>query len=320
MSLMEFDLIERYFSRSSRRTDVALGGGDDCALLRVPTGKELAVTMDTLVSGVHFPQDTEPYAIGWKSLAVSLSDLAAMGAEPAWVTLSLTLPEANEDWLNAFSHGLFDLADQYDLELVGGDTTRGPLSITLQAHGLIPPGYALRRAGAQVGDLIYVTGTIGDAALGLALRQRQKTEHLAPADRVYLLERLERPQPRIAVGISLRGIASAAIDLSDGLVSDLGHILKASKVGAVVYLECLPRSSALKKLQVPWEMVVGGGDDYELCFTIPPTRQELLNQMAASVNCNFTFIGTIQASQGIIWNDGNGQAIHIDATGFRHFP
>ncbi|CAK0740917.1 thiamine monophosphate kinase [Gammaproteobacteria bacterium] len=319
MPLMEFALIARYFTRPARRPDVLQGIGDDCALLRVPAGMELAVTIDTLVSGVHFPVDTSPYAIGWKTLAVSLSDLAAMGAVPAWVTLALTLPEADGVWLDAFSRGLFDLADQYDLALVGGDTTRGPLAITLQAHGFIPPGQSLRRTGAQAGDLIYVTGTLGDAAVGLELRLGRWSGSVTSVDGDYLSNRLDLPQPRVLAGLALRGIASAAIDLSDGLGADLGHILEASVVGARVYLNRLPCSPALKRLTVPWEKIMAGGDDYELCVTVPPVRQKLFDQALATAGCDFTLIGEIQAAPGIIWVDAKGEAVEIDATGYRHF-
>jgi len=318
---MEFELITRYFTRSTRRPDVIQGIGDDCALLRVPAGMELAVTMDTLVSGVHFPMDTKPYAIGWKTLAVSLSDLAAIGAEPAWATLALTLPEANEVWLDAFSRGLFDLAKQYNVALVGGDTTRGSLAITLQAHGFVPPGQSLRRAGAQAGDLIYVTGTLGDATVGLDLRQGRRYGPMALTDRKYLLNRLDQPQPQVAAGIALRGIASAAVDISDGLGADLGHILEASGgVGALIGLEYLPRSSALKKLTVPWEKIMAGGDDYELCFTVPPAREKLLEQALIAVGCDFSLIGWIQPSPGIVGIDAESQLVKIGATGYRHFP
>ncbi|CAK0756733.1 thiamine monophosphate kinase [Gammaproteobacteria bacterium] len=319
MPLTEFELISRYFTRPSRRTDVVRGVGDDCAIVRVPAGMELAVTIDTLISGVHFPPETDPYAIGWKVLAVSLSDLAAMGADPAWATLALTLPEVNEDWLRAFSQGLFDLANQYNLTLIGGDTTRGPLAITLQAHGFVPLGQALERSGAQAEDLIYVTGTLGDATIGLELSQGRWSNPIIAADTAYLSSRLDYPQPRVVAGRALRGIASAAIDLSDGLVADLGHILSASAVGAVVYLECLPLSPALKKLTVPWEKIVGGGDDYELCFTLPPERQEELERISATVGCNFTLIGTIRKSLGISWLDAGNQVVNINTIGFRHF-
>ena len=320
MSLMEFEMIAHYFTRPSQRQDVVQGIGDDCALLRVPAGMELAVTIDTLVGGVHFLQDANPYAIGWKSLAVSLSDLAAMGAEPAWATLALTLPEASTSWLAAFSRGLFDLADQYGLALVGGNTSRGPLSITVQAHGFVPQGTALCRRGAAVGDLIYVTGTLGDAAVGLDLCLGHEPASVAPTARDYLLTRLNQPEPRVAVGLALRGIASSAIDLSDGLVADLGHVLLASGVGATVDLARIPRSAALKGLIIPWEKVVGGGDDYELCFTVPPNRQGQLEAALHDVGCAYTPIGVITSRNGLEWCDATGQAVVIAATGYRHFP
>ncbi len=313
-SSLEFALIARHFTRPSQRVDVVQGIGDDCALLRVPSGMELAITIDTLVGGVHFLLDSDPYGIGWKTLAVSLSDLAAMGAEPAWATLALTLPDVNEPWLQAFSSGLFELADQYNVALVGGNTSRGPLSIALQAHGFTPPGQAIRRAGAEPGDLIYVTGTLGDAAVGLDVRLGRLDVPIPPEEAAYLCARLERPEPRVAAGLALRGIASSAIDLSDGLVADLGHILKASQVGAVINLDSIPRSTVLRGLSVPWEKIVGGGDDYELCFTVPPDRQALI-----SPTINKTPIGVIQSEPGIRWCDAKGHAVRIEATGFRHF-
>ena len=273
------------------------------------------------MGGVHFLVESDPYAIGWKTVAVSLSDLAAMGAEPAWATLALTVPEAHASWLQAFSRGLFDLAEMHNLALVGGNTSRGPVSLTLQAHGFVPPGQALRRSGAQPGDILYVTGTLGDAALGLDLCLGRVQEAFTPADSASLVGRLERPQPRVATGLALRGIASAAIDLSDGLVADLGHILTASQVGATVYLERIPRSPALQRYTVPWEKLVAGGDDYELCFTVPPNRQDVLTQTLArlgAVAC--TPIGVIEPHPGIAWIDATGCPVDIQATGFRHFP
>jgi thiamine-monophosphate kinase len=315
MALSEFDIITRYFTRPSRRPDVVLGVGDDGALLRVPAGMELVVTIDTLVSGIHFPPATDPYDIGWKTLAVSLSDLAAMGAEPAWATLALTLPEADAAWLTAFSRGLFDLADQYGVALIGGDTTRGPLAVTLQAHGLVPTGQALRRAGARPGDRVYVTGTLGDATLALPQDRRDPSAEVA-----YLLGRLDRPTPRVAAGLALRGIASAVIDISDGLGADLGHILEASGVGAVVWLERIPRSPALKALSPSWEIVTAGGDDYELCVVIPHDRLDQLSQVWPAAGCDLTPIGEIQTSPGLIWLDAEGNPALFANTGFRHFP
>jgi thiamine-monophosphate kinase len=242
MALTEFNLIERYFTRPAAAPDpdVILGIGDDAALVRVPTGMELAVATDTLVEGVHFPPQTAPETIGHKALAVNLSDMAAMGAEPRWATLALTLPQADEDWLTAFSSGFLALAAAEGVQLIGGDTTRGPLSITVQILGLLPSGSALRRSGACAGDLVYVTGTLGDA--GLALRMLQHA-HGSAAVAAPLAQRLNQPQPRTQEGLALRGIASAAIDISDGLCADLGHILAASGVGAHINLAALPLSA-----------------------------------------------------------------------------
>ncbi|MGD2111948.1 MAG: thiamine-phosphate kinase, partial [Gammaproteobacteria bacterium] len=239
MADSEFDIIRRYFMpRGAGRDDVIAGVGDDAAVLRVPAEHELVVCMDTLVGDVHFPQATAPNAIGHKALAVNLSDLAAMGAEPAWATLALTLPENDADWLEQFSRGFFALAERYNVQLIGGDITRGPLSVTVQAHGFVPGGKALRRAGARPGELVCVTGTLGDAALALRLADR------APA---LLRQRLDYPEPRVAAGIVLRDRASAVIDVSDGLLADLGHLLEADGLGAALRIGDLPRSAEFLK-------------------------------------------------------------------------
>jgi thiamine-monophosphate kinase len=269
----EFALIRRHFAALSPPADsVALGIGDDCALVRPAPGQALAMTTDTLVAGRHFPYPTRPADIGWKSLAVSLSDLAAMGAEPRWFLLALTLPDADDEWLTAFAGGLQQLAQQSGICLVGGDTTRGPLSITITAIGLVPAGAALRRDGAQVGDLVCVTGTLGDAALGLA---RSEAGSFQTPDDGWLRVRLDRPTPRLRTGIGLRGLAHAAIDLSDGLAGDLGHVLEASGVGAMISVESLPMSEPFVRLAAMprrLELQAAGGDDYELCLCIPPAR------------------------------------------------
>ena len=231
MACGEFSLIARYFDRvKSARLDVETGIGDDCALLHIPEKKTLAISTDTLVAGNHFLPDIDPADLAYKALAVNLSDLAAMGAEPAWLTLALTLPEVDETWLEAFSDSLFVQLDYYDMQLIGGDTTRGPLSMTLGIHGFVPPGRAMKRAGAKPGDWIYVTGTPGDSAAGLAVLQNRLTVD-EPSDADYLLARHLRPMPRVLQGQALRDLATSAIDLSDGLISDLGHILKASGCG-----------------------------------------------------------------------------------------
>jgi thiamine-monophosphate kinase len=322
MSLSEFNLIERYFTaRGVRRDDVALGVGDDCALLRVPVGMELAVSIDALVEGRHYPSGTDAVSVGHKALAVGLSDLAAMGAEPAWATLALSLPEADESWLQGFADGLFALAERFRVQLVGGDTVRGPRVISLQLHGLVPQGAALRRDGAREGDLIYVTGTPGDAGLGLELALGQRRADAA--DAVYLRARLDRPEPRVAAGLQLRGIASAAIDISDGLAADLGHILARSGVGARLELAQLPYSPALQHLLPEaaerWRYALGGGDDYELCFTVPPERREAAEQVCAALDCGCRCIGRIEAKSGLRLYRPDGMLLEHPPHGFDHF-
>jgi len=319
-TLGEFELISRYFTRRSDRSDVIRGVGDDGAVLHVPPGMQLVVTTDTLVNGVHFPEETSPYDIGWKCLAVNLSDLAAMGAEPTWITLALTLPEANKSWIQGFSQGLFDLADQHHVALVGGDTTRGPLSISVQAMGFVPSEKALLRSGVRSGDQIYVTGTLGDAAIGLDILQKRWSSAI-PTERAFLIGRLNRPTPRVQVGLALRSFAHAAIDLSDGLGADLGHLLKASSqnLGAKIYLESLPRSVALKSDSIPWERIISGGDDYELCFTVSPDQVEQLKKIQSTLDCALTWIGQVCDSPGITWIDKSGDSVKMAKNGFTHF-
>lgn len=322
MPLSEFSLIDRYFAAHPlRRTDVALGIGDDCALLLPPAGQQLVVTLDTLVAGVHFFAAADPEGVGYKALAVNLSDLASMGAIPAWATLALTLPRADEDWLERFSRGLFGLADQHGVQLVGGDTTHGSITtITIQAHGFIPPGLALRRDGAKPGDGIFVTGTPGDA--GLALAAAYGKAMVAPEYREYVQQRLEWPQPRIAQGLALRGIASAAIDISDGLAQDLGHVLERSRVGARLEVDRLPLSSALTAsldTEAAIATALASGDDYELCFTVPPERAAPLERLAAAWDCRCTYIGDITAKPGLRLIRADGSAFHLDRSGYDHF-
>jgi thiamine-monophosphate kinase len=315
--LGEFDIVREYFTRLPQRPESTLGIGDDAALLCVPEGHELALTTDTLVAGRHFPGWASPQDIGWKSLAVNLSDLAAMGAEPSGFTLALTLPEPDRDWLTRFAQGLFELAQQFNVDLVGGDTTRGPLSITVTAYGLVPAGQALRRNGAKPGDLVCVTGTLGDAALALDLRE-QAPEPLAV--------RLHRPVPRVAAGIALRGLASAVIDLSDGLAGDLRHILKASRVGADIQLARLPRSEEFQRMRSrvtrlfpadhTLQYQLAGGDDYELCFCLPPDR---LAEAGARVATGFTVVGAITPGSGLRWLDAGGAQAKLALGGYDHF-
>ena len=322
MPASEFSLIDRYFAAHGlRRSDVALGIGDDCALLIPPADQQLVVTMDTLVAGVHFFAATDPEGLGHKALAVNLSDLAAMGATPAWATLALTLPKADEDWLERFCRGLFALADLHGVQLVGGDTTHGPVTtITIQAHGFVPPGSALRRDGAQPGDGIYVTGTPGDA--GLALAAAFGKAAVAPEYRGYVQERLERPAPRLAEGLVLRGIASAAVDVSDGLAQDLGHILERSGVGAWLDVDRLPLSPALMASldrDAAIMTALAGGDDYELCFTVSPERVTQLDSVAASWECRCTRVGVITGEPGLQLVRADGSAFHLERSGYDHF-
>jgi len=306
----EFEIIRRYFNRATGGNHVTLGIGDDAAVVSVPAGQELVLAMDTFVSGVHFPESTAAADIGWKALAVNLSDLAAMGAQPYWATLSLTLPEADEGWLRAFTGGFFELADRYGVALVGGDLCRGPLAVTVQAHGLVPMGQALPRSGARPGDEIYVTGSLGDA--GYALRP----EAAGAKDSGYFRERLDRPVPRVEAGLALRDRATSAIDISDGLLVDLGHVLAASGHGARIDCTRLPISPALAAVLGVAEarrLAQGAGDDYELCFTSPPAEAERLARLANELALPLTLIGVIEAEAGIRGINDEQSA------GYRHF-
>ncbi|MFH8133659.1 thiamine-phosphate kinase [Pantoea osteomyelitidis] len=322
MACGEFELIARYFNRvTSSRRDVEKGIGDDCALLKVPDKQTLAISTDTLVAGVHFLRDIHPADLGYKALAVNLSDLAAMGADPAWLTLALTLPEVNESWLQAFSDSLFEMLDYYDMQLIGGDTTRGPLSMTLGIHGLVPTGRALKRSGARPGDWIFVTGSLGDSAAGLALLQH----HIRiqdPAVHEALIKRHLRPMPRILQGQALRNLASSAIDLSDGLISDLGHILAASHCGARIHIETLPLSPALRDhfdVDQTLRWALSGGEDYELCFTVPEMHRGALDVALGHLGVPLTCIGQIvPESEGFTLLD-NGKPFRFEQKGFDHF-
>ena len=344
--MSEFDLIRAHFARlGAGRGDVVLGVGDDCALLRVPAGQELAVSIDSLVAGVHFLPEVDPEALGHKCLAVGLSDLAAMGAEPAWATLALTLPKEDSAWLAAFAAGFAGLARDHGVALVGGDTTRGPLSISVQVHGLVPAGLAIRRAGARPGDLVCVSGTLGDA--GLALRDLLAGLEVEPG----LRDRLERPTPRVALGLALRGLATAMIDISDGLAADLGHILEESgaavaqgerrgdasspgycieeggaatpNLGAEIQLAALPLSPAVstRLARAPdWSLPLASGDDYELCFTLPPARAGELPALADRLGLALTPIGRILPAPGLFCLGPDGSRWTPERVGYNHFP
>lgn len=323
-ALGEFALIARHFSQLTPDGEgVVLGIGDDAALLDVSPGHHLVVTSDTLIAGRHFPLQTAPFDIGWKALAVNLSDLAAMGAAPRWFTLALSLPQADMAWLTGFAAGLKALADRYRIALVGGDTTRGALSITITALGEVPVGTALRRDGARLGDWVCVTGTLGDAAAGLTLALQPAFDARASAlaaSSSFLLSRLNRPEPRVRAGEALRQHAHAAIDLSDGLAGDLQHILEASGVGADLRLPMLPASPALlERFPIPetrFPLQVAGGDDYELCVCLPP---DALDAAQAMLDVPLTPIGRITAEPGLRWLDARGAAVELAASAYRHF-
>lgn len=315
MAIGEFDLINRYFDRPSHQCAITrLGIGDDCALLSVPEGQHLAVTTDTMVENIHFFPDADPFCLGHKILAVNLSDLAAMGAKPVAVSLALTLPKPDPDWLEAFAQGFWQLADRYQIDLIGGDTTAGPLSITVQAMGLINEKMALRRSNAKPGDAIYITGTIGDACLALKMIEGN---YQGESDAV--LSRLHQPLPRVAEGLSLLGIASACVDISDGLTSDLGHILKKSGVGATLTWDALAFSSSVRnyvRITGDWKMPLIGGEDYELCFTVPLSKQSILNGLMEQMDC--TKIGVIDQVPGLRIIKDN-QVTSFEMQGYQHF-
>lgn len=322
MACGEFSLIARYFDRvRSSRLDVETGIGDDCALLNIPEKQTLAISTDTLVAGNHFLPNIDPADLAYKALAVNLSDLAAMGADPAWLTLALTLPEVDEPWLEAFSDSLFALLNYYDMQLIGGDTTRGPLSMTLGIHGYIPAGRALKRSGAKPGDWIYITGTPGDSAAGLAVLQN-RLQVSEETDARYLIQRHLRPTPRILHGQALRDIASAAIDLSDGLISDLGHIVKASGCGARVEVDALPKSDAMMRhvddgQALRWAL--SGGEDYELCFTVPELNRGALDVAIGQLGVPFTCIGQMSADIEGLNFVRDGMPVTFDWKGYDHF-
>lgn len=304
--MAEFSIIDQYFNRQSY-TDVTLGIGDDSALITPPRNQQLVICADTLVAGRHFPLDTSPHAIGWKSVAVNLSDIAAMGAKPHSILLALSLPTINHEWLEGFSQGIYDCCNQFGVALIGGDTTQGPhLTITVTAMGWIEAGQAVLRSGAKVGDYVCVSGQVGDAAYGL--------QHLGHP----LQKRLDYPTPRCQLGQQLKGLASSMIDISDGLAQDLGHILKASKVGARLLLEKLPIDSTLEKLpeQQRWQYALAGGDDYELCFTITPQNYEKLLQKQLDIK--ITMIGQI-VEQTQLTFEHLGSDYPLQIHGYQHF-
>ncbi|MGH8192347.1 MAG: thiamine-phosphate kinase [Rhodanobacteraceae bacterium] len=330
--MSEFSLIDAIRTRCGHaRRDVALGIGDDAALLEVPAGRQLVACTDSMVAGVHFLADTDAADLGWKSLAVNLSDLAAMGAEPAWALLAVTMPEADagcvEGFVGRFAGGFAELAALHDVALVGGDTTQGPLSITVTALGTAPRGEALTRGGARMGDAVFVTGTLGDAAGALRLLRVPSPGSRVPkpqsdAALAGLARRMLRPEPRITAGLALRGVASACIDVSDGLVADLGHVCEASGVGAEIDADALPVSQSLRSAfddAACRGFALAGGDDYELCFTAPEIRAAEIQMLSAGLGVPATRIGRVVAGRGVRVRDRNGNAVETPHAGWEHF-
>ncbi len=323
----EFDLIQRYFQPLSQQqtgVEAALSIGDDGAVVDIPAGQQLVITTDTLVGGVHFPAQAAPFDIGVKALAVNLSDLAAMGATPAWYTLSVTLPQYDSVWLRDFCAGLAWLADVRPVRLIGGDTTKGPLSINIQAMGLVKQGCALQRSGAQIGDDIYLSGCIGEAGVGLKLALGQINTPLDDGE--YYLNRLHRPEPRVALGQALTGVAHACIDVSDGLFADVQHILQASGCGAVLNVDAIPIAQVLRDTEdcvrygfdsttLARQFANNAGDDYELCFTVAPQHADRIRAIAARYEVPITRIGRVTEQQGM--RDDHGQPLLVQ--GYRHF-
>jgi thiamine-monophosphate kinase len=318
--LSEFDLIARYFVRPGHpRNRAMLGIGDDCALLKQQGGMQTAISTDMLVEGRHFFPDADPFQLGHKALAVNLSDLAAMGAEPVAFTLALSLPSVDEEWLSAFSRGMFALADEHNCELVGGDTTKGPLNICITVFGQVPIGEAFRRDAAQAGDDIWVSGTLGDARLAVGALYNEYTLDSSVLEQAET--RLHMPQPRVPLGLALRGIAHAALDLSDGLVGDLGHILERSGKGARLEVDSLPLGPMLKQ-QAPdlrRRLALAGGDDYELCFTAPVSKREAVLGAGLATATPVTRIGSIEAEPGLRLFDQAGAPVQLAVHSYDHF-
>ena len=320
--ISEFDIIYRYFSRPAPGT--VLGVGDDAALIKPTAGMELAVSTDMLVCDQHFLADADPRKLGRKSLAVNLSDMAAMGARPRWATLSLALPEpmvrADEKWLEAFADGFFGLAHAHQVDLIGGDTTRGPLTICVTIIGEVAKGKALRRGGARPGDDIWISGHLGDAALALAYEQRRIV--LEPAEIAKCLPALHTPTARVGLGQRLIGIAGSAIDISDGLLADLGHILKSSKVAAVIKMDEISCSTSMKKYlpqMLAIKCLLAGGDDYELCFTAPESKRGKIEILSRELGIPLTRIGRIREGEGLVVLDAAGKMITLETKGYDHF-
>lgn len=318
--MKEFELIKQFFTKQAvTRKDVLLGIGDDCAVVSSTQDQNIVVTTDTLVAGVHFPLGTCAKAIGHKSVAVNLSDIAAMGAKPSWISLAITLPDVNDIWLNEFSCGVFELCEYFNVQLIGGDTTQGPLSITITAQGLIPEGQYLSRSGAKSGHWLYVTGDLGDAALALQHLKENLLTDQAIINQVQ--EKLDFPKPRVLAGQAIREYASAAIDISDGLLADLGHICQASNVGANIVLDAIPLSQAMTQSLLfddAIDLALNGGDDYELLFTVSEDKKIGLETALSQTGTPFTCIGQLNATQTIS-TTLNKKPVPIKNSCFEHF-
>ena len=328
MAMSEFEIIARNFTGGGvDRDDVVIGIGDDGAVVKLPPDCELVTVVDTLVAGVHFSPETRPQDVGYKALAVNLSDVAAMGAVPAWATLALTVPWSDAVWLKDFAHGFFELAEQYGVQLVGGDTTRGPLTVTVQVQAWVRQGQAVRRSGARPGDIIYVTGTLGDA--GMALRAWQQGWALPIAQADSLFSRLHRPMPRCKEGAALGGVASAMIDVSDGLAADLSHLLAASGVGATVNLPDIPLSPSFSLATAAGNhfldkndglrLALSAGDDYELCFTAPAAQRDRVEELFSRFACGCHSIGVIEEGSGLRLMHADGTLLSLTSDGYDHF-
>ncbi len=318
--MSEFDVIRQYFTRAPQHSE--LGVGDDAALIRVGANMELAVSADMLVAGTHFFADADPYQLGWKALAVNLSDMAAMGAQPKWATLAIALPNIDHAWLAEFSHGLFACADKFGVDLVGGDTTRGPLTISVQIMGEVPTGHALKRSGAKPLDDIWVSGPLGLAALALAQLQGQAS--LNAADFKRCSSALHSPQPRVALGLALRSLANSAIDISDGLLADLSHILQASQLGAELHLSQWPQAchwpeAAGLDSASQAKLLLSGGDDYELCFTAPKAVHDKLLQLGKNLGLDLCCLGMITEDPNLVVHGLDNAILDIKELGFDHF-
>ena len=316
----EFNLIKQYFTRPTRNTK--LGVGDDAALISLSAGMELAISADMLVAGTHFFADCDAYQLGWKSLAVNISDMAAMGANPKWATLAIALPDINASWLAEFSRGFFACAESFNVDLIGGDTTRGPLTISVQIMGEVPIGKAIKRSGAKVGDEIWVSGRLGDAALALAHIQGKLV--LPEEASLTCAKALHAPQPRVALGLALRDIANSAIDISDGLLADLGHILEQSNIGATLELKRIPHSTFVDfpidlRDEILRKMVLAGGDDYELCFTAPAEKHTEIIKISEMTKLQLSCIGHVTSNTDLVLHGLDNEILNIKETGFDHF-